>query len=80
MTLLHHEFIRRYKLHILPYKYVKIRHAGYMSHRGKNERIAELYQQLNLPKPMPKVTMSTSLCILLKSGVDITLCKKCEQR
>ena len=50
-----------------------------MSHRGKNERIAELYQQLNLPKPMPKVTMSTGLCILIKTGVDITRCKKCEK-
>jgi len=79
MTLSHHEFVRRFELHILPQKYVKIRHAGYMAHRGKNDRIADLYQQLNLPKPMPKVAMSTGLCILIKTGVDITVCKKCDK-
>lgn len=79
MTLSHHEFVRRFELHILPHKYVKIRHAGYMAHRGKNERIADLYQQMNLPKPMPKVAMSTGLCILIKTGVDITVCKKCDK-
>ena len=78
MTLSHEEFVRRFELHILPNKYVKIRHAGYMGHRGKIERIADLYQQLDLPKPMPKIAMSTGLCILIKTGVDITRCKKCE--
>lgn len=77
MTLLLEEFVRRIELHILPYKYVKIRHAGYLCHRGKNDRIADLYQQLKLPPPMPKVTMSTGLTILIKTGIDITLCKKC---
>lgn len=79
MTLTHEEFVRRYELHILPFKYVKIRHAGYMCHRGKSERIANLCQQLELPKPMPKVAMSVGLCILLKTGIDITICKKCNQ-
>ena len=77
MTLSLEEFVRRFELHILPHKYVKIRHAGYMCHKDKNDRIADLYQQLKLPRPMPRVTMSTGLCVLNKTGVDITLCKKC---
>ncbi|HMP29286.1 MAG TPA: hypothetical protein PKD85_06785, partial [Saprospiraceae bacterium] len=76
----HHEFVRRYELHLLPFKYVKIWHSGYMCHRGKNDRIVELYQQMNLPKPMYKVAMSRWLFILITTGVDITVCKKCEQR
>lgn len=76
MTLSQEEFVRRFELHILPHKYVKIRHAGYMCHRGKNDRIADLYEQLKLPRPMPKITVSTGLCILIKTGIDITLCKK----
>jgi hypothetical protein len=79
MTLSTEEFVRRFELHILPYKFVKIRHAGYLCHRGKNDRIAELYNQLKLPPPIPKVSLSTGLCILLKTGIDITLCTKCNQ-
>ncbi|HMP29289.1 MAG TPA: hypothetical protein PKD85_06800 [Saprospiraceae bacterium] len=48
-----------------------------MSHRGKNDRIADLYEQLKLPPPMPKVTISKGLAILIKTGVDITICTKC---
>jgi hypothetical protein len=77
MTLSQEEFVRRFELHILPYKFVKIRHAGYLCHRGKIDRIADLYEQLKLPPPMPKLIMSTGLCVLIKTGVDITLCKKC---
>jgi hypothetical protein len=76
MTLFHEEFVRRFELHILPNKYVKIRHAGYMCHRGKNDRIADLYKQLKLTSPMPKVSMSTGLTILIKTGIGITLCQK----
>lgn len=79
MTLTQAEFVRRFELHILPYKYVKIRHAGYMSHNGKNARIADLYEQLELPPPMPKVRVSTGLTILIKTGIDITICKKCSE-
>ena len=77
MNLSLEEFVRRFELHILPYKFVKIRHAGYMCHRGKKERIEDLHKQLNLPPPMPRVSMSTGLTILIKTSVDITLCKKC---
>ena len=77
MTLSHEEFIRRFELHILPNRYVKIRHAGFMAHKGKNERLANLYAQLKLPPPMHKVEISTGLRILISTGVDITQCRKC---
>lgn len=78
MTLQQAEFVRRFELHILPHKYVKIRHAGYMCHRGKNARIADLYEQLELPPPMSKVQSSTALNVLIKTGIDITQCQKCK--
>ena len=64
-------------LHILPYRYVKIRHAGFMSHNGKDTRIASILDQLNLPPPMPRVSMSMGLHILIKTGIDINQCKIC---
>jgi len=61
MTLSYEEFARRYKQHILPKRFVKIRHGSYLAHNGKNKRIAAIHQQLNLPKPMPKVFIPFSL-------------------
>jgi hypothetical protein len=41
MTLGLDEFMRRFCLHILPEGYVKIRHYGLLSNRGRHERIAQ---------------------------------------
>jgi len=78
MTLSHIEFARRYEQHILPRRFVKIRHAGYLSHRGKNERIAKLHNLLKLPPPMPKVEIPIQLRVLIKTGIDISLCPICK--
>ncbi len=75
----HAEFARRFEQHILPHRYVKIRHSGYLSHRGKTARLERLHQQMNLPPPMPKVTISTAHRVLLKTGIDITLCPVCKR-
>ena len=79
MTLSHAEFARRFEQHILPHRYVKIRHSGYLSHRGKTARLERLHQQMNLPPPMPKVSISTALQVLIKTGVDITICPVCKR-
>ena len=79
MTLAQDEFVRRFELHILPYKYVKIRHAGFMSHNGKEDRIKNIYQQLKLPTPMPRIKISIGLTTLISTGVDITVCTKCNK-
>ena len=78
MTLSHEEFARRFEQHILPKRFVKIRHGGYLAHNGKNKRIAAIHQQLNLPKPMPEVTIPFSLQMLQRTGVDYTCCPKCK--
>lgn len=41
MTLGLDEFMRRFCLHILPEGFVKIRHYGLLSNRGRHERIAK---------------------------------------
>ncbi len=79
MTLSHAEFARRFEQHILPHRYVKIRHSGYLSHRGKTARLERLHQQMNLPPLMPKVTIATAHRVLLKTGIDITICPVCKR-
>ena len=74
MTLSHEEFARRFEQHILPKRFVKIRHGGYLAHNGKNKRIAVIHEQLKLPKPMPKVIIPFSLQMLQRMGEDYSLC------
>ena len=71
------EFIRRFEQHILPRRFVKIRHAGYLSHQGKHQRIASIHKQLQLPAPMPKVKIPMQLQVLQRTGVDISICPIC---
>ena len=79
MVLSHEEFLRRYEQHILPHRFVKIRHAGFLSNKGKKKRIESLHTQLQLPAPMPMVQIPMALRTMLKTGVDISLCPKCKK-
>ena len=78
MTLSHEEFLRRFEQHLLPRRFVKIRHAGYLAHRGKTKRLQLLHQHLQLPAPMPKVQLPIIVRLLLKSGIDISICPVCK--
>ncbi len=49
MTLSHEEFIRRFSLHILPKRFVKIRHYGFLSSTWKRQKLKLLQQQLFVP-------------------------------
>jgi hypothetical protein len=73
MTLTHQEFIRRFAQHILPKRFVRIRHFGFLSSSWKKIKLPALIKTLNVENhvpPSPKLT-SKSLhlsCPLCKSG------------
>lgn len=48
MRLTHQEFIRRFALHILPKRFVKIRHYGFLSSTWKRQKLKKLQQQLGI--------------------------------
>lgn len=48
MTLSHGEFIRRFALHILPKRFVKIRHYGFLSSTWKRKKLKNLQQSLHV--------------------------------
>jgi hypothetical protein len=79
MTLSHEEFLRRFEQHILPFRYVKIRHYGYMSPNGRVKRINDIHCQLSLPKPIPKLKIILRQRMLELTGRDITVCPKCQK-
>lgn len=79
MTLTIDEFIRRYEQHILPKRYAKIRHYGYLKNYKRTERLKQLFALLKLPPPPPKVLIPVRQRMLEKYGKDIMLCPKCEK-
>jgi hypothetical protein len=48
MTLTHREFIRRFALHILPKRFVKIRHYGFLSSTWKRGKLKLLQEKLQV--------------------------------
>ena len=77
MTLSHAELLRRFELHILPKRFVKIRHYGLLQNHGETKRLNNIRQQLQLQPLPPKVQVPVSVRMVEKYGKDITLCPVC---
>jgi hypothetical protein len=69
MTLTHAEFIRRFALHILPKRFVKIRHYGFLSSTWKRQKLKLLQEKLKV-KVLEKVEKKPFLpkCPCCKTG------------
>ena len=78
MTLSHEEFLRRFEQHILPRRFVKIRHSGFLSHQNKSQRLAKICEQLQITAPPPKVELPVTVLAAMKYGVDIMQCSICK--
>lgn len=78
MTIPAHEFICRFLLHILPPRFMKIRHYGLMASAGKRKKLS-LCRRLTGVKFRPKATISLTVVELMKklTGLDISLCPAC---
>lgn len=50
------EFVRRFAMHILPHRFVRIRHYGILSYHGRSKKIPDLQKKQGfIPKPEPVV-------------------------
>jgi hypothetical protein len=56
MTLGLDEFVRRFCLHVLPERFVKIRHYGLLGNRQRQQRLARARQLLGTSAPSPEQT------------------------
>lgn len=70
MTLTHEEFIRRFALHILPKRFIKIRHKGFLSTQWKRKNLKELKEKLQKkqPEPSPPPIEKARQCSCCKTG------------
>lgn len=73
------EFLRRFQLHFLPRRYVKIRHYGYLQNHGKTKRLNAVRQQLQLQPLPPKINIPVAQRMLEQYGTDIDLCPQCKK-
>ena len=74
MVLSHEEFIRRFAMHILPKRFVKIRHYGFLSSTWKRIKLKKLQQKLGIQpkeKPLPKPFQPKCSCC--KTGNLVTI-------
>ena len=74
------EFIRRFLLHVLPDRFVKIRYFGFLAHRNKKRCIA-LIRKLIDPEAMPiaKIEETAVEMMMRLTGIDITCCPHCKK-
>ncbi len=79
-TMTPQEFIRRFLQHVLPPRFVKIRHYGLMASVCVDTALARAAQLLGAAQPKPS-TAQADWCGLLSrlTGVDLRRCSSCAQ-
>jgi hypothetical protein len=78
MTLAGEEFLRRYEQHILPPRFCKIRHYGYLGNYKRKGRVNAMLQKMKLPQHAEQVLISSSIRMIEKYGTDGLLCRCCK--
>jgi hypothetical protein len=75
------EFLRRFLQHVLPDRFLRIRHYGLLANRAKTRQLARCRQLLGARSPAPANepphTAADWMRVLL--GIDITRCPGCGQ-
>lgn len=82
MTLQADEFIRRFLLHILPERFVRIRHFGLLANRRRKDNIARCSEYLGTGKTATKEKIKPETWpeqLLRLCGIDVTTCPVCQK-
>jgi hypothetical protein len=79
MTLSGEEFLRRFLLHVLPERFVRIRYFGLFANRHREQKVA-LCRSLLPGPPAPKLEAETWQARLQRlTGIDPLVCTACGQ-
>ena len=73
MLLSNAEFTRRFAMHILPKRFVRIRHYGILSSSWKRGKLQSLQQTLKINRPEAKPKTLLRKCPCCKTGTLITI-------
>lgn len=78
MSLKAEEFIRRFTMHILPDRFVKIRHYGILGNRNKKLKFKRCIEIFRI-KPKEDDNLSSAELFFKLTGIKIGKCKHCEK-
>lgn len=73
------EFMQRFERHILPRRFVRIRHYGFLTNRGKVTRLQNIRAKMGLKAVDKKVVIPMAIKLFEKFGRDITRCSQCQK-
>ena len=73
------EFIRRFLLHSLPKRFVRIRHYGFLANRNRSANLNTIRQLMGLSEPPEKQIASVEEMMQKLTGIDITVCPCCHK-
>lgn len=73
------EFIRRFEQHLLPFRFVKIRHYGYLGNNQRKIRVNRILQKMQLPQHPPVTKISFPQRMIELTGRDPMLCPCCKK-
>jgi hypothetical protein len=73
------EFIRRFLLHSLPKRFVRVRYYGFLANRYRAENLNNIRRLMRLPDLLEKEISSVEEMMLRLTGIDITACPCCNK-
>lgn len=76
MSISAEEFIRRFLMHVLPHSFMKIRHYGFLSSRGKQTKLS-LCKKLTGTSLLPKEKLTTEKLLFKILGRNPQTCRSC---
>jgi len=80
MNLTADEFTRRFLLHVLPDRFVRIRHFGLLANRNRKDNIASCHEMLGAEKGTKEKKRETWQEQLLRiCGIDVNVCPVCQK-
>ncbi len=80
MVISAHEFIRRFLLHVLPHKFMKIRYFGFLSHRNKKQALKLIRKLIDPDAILPKKIEETFFEMMQRlTGQNLLCCPNCKK-
>lgn len=80
MALPANEFIRRFLLHVLPHRFMKIRYYGFLANKNRRKSILLIRRLIGIAvEIVPVIKETLQEKILRITGKDIYLCPECKQ-
>lgn len=73
MTLSNKDFVQRFSRHILPHRFVRIRHYGILSSSWKRGKLQALRRSVDAVSPVVKIKTLLRKCTSCKTGTLVTI-------